>query len=314
MLWFINLPLRFVCDILKISYYLIIFRKNTIIHYITGSGFAVFRTLIICLFAKILSIPIVIDARGNSLNKFAEGNEILPFHIPWKIILHTSNYILVQQRSTLRSLHELFGNKVIHHPNPITERKFIRKNKILKNEIISVAFVGFCYEKKGVFYLVEGCNIASSKDVRIELNLIGQEEDSFSAYLDNFNPNSNLSIKRFGKQSFDFVQKKLCEFDIFIFPSFHPGEGHPNIINEAIYAGLPLITTKVGTITEFLDDGKCYFIEPHSADDIAGKVLHVLNNSEEAKQKANEAFKYLKLNLLENVVYSELLKIYDKNH
>ena len=43
------------------------------------------------------------------------------------------------------------------------------------------------------------------------------EENSFKAYLDNFKTSSNLSIKRFGKQSFDFVQRKLCEFDIFIF-------------------------------------------------------------------------------------------------
>ena len=266
------------------------------------------------LFAKVLCIPVVIDARGNSLNKLAEGNESIPLLISWKIILDFSKYILVQQRSTRRSLEDHFGKKIIHHPNPIKERKSDRKNEILQSEIIRIAFVGYCYEKKGVFDLVEGCNIASSKGVRIELNLIGQEENSFKAYLDNCKTSSSLSIKRFGKQSFDFVQRKLCEFDIFIFPSFHPGEGHQNIINEAIYAGLSLITTKVGTINEFLDDRKCYFIKPHSANDIAHKVQHVLNNSVEAKQKANEALKYLKLNFFESVVYGELLKIYDDKY
>jgi glycosyltransferase involved in cell wall biosynthesis len=300
-----------VSDLVKITFFLIRFRNNTILHYITGSGFATYRTLIVSLFAKILSIPLVLDARGNSLNKFAEGNERSPLLISWKLILGFSKSILVQQRSTHRSLRDQFGKKVIHHPNPIKKRQSNRKNEILQSGAIKIVFVGYCYEKKGVFDLVEGCNIASGNDIKIELSLIGKEEHSFSAYLNDFKSNLNLIIKRFGKQNFDFVQRKLCDNDIFIFPSFHPGEGHPNIINEAISAELALITAKVGTITEFLSDEKCYFIEQHSADDIADKIQYVLKNPIEAKEKANEALRYLKLNFSENVVYGELFKIYN---
>lgn len=309
-LWFINLPLRFVCDLVKISLHLSRLKKNTIIHFIADGGFAVYRTLAVSFVAKILSCPVVIDARGNSLNNFSEGKEVLFSRISWALILNLSKFFLVQQKHTYQSLCEKFNNKVIHHPNCIKERPSSRSYEILNSNKIKIGFVGYCYRKKGVFNLIEGCNTASGIGAKIELTLIGEEEHSFSTFLDDFKGNANLTLRRLGRKSFDVVQQEMDKLDIFVFPSFHPGEGHPNIINEAMSAQLAIITTKAGAIGEFLNVERCYFIKPHSADDIAEQILNILSDPYEAKKKAKEASQYLKSNFSESVVYGELLKIY----
>jgi glycosyltransferase involved in cell wall biosynthesis len=310
-LWFVNLPFRFICDLFKLSFCLVRFKKNTIIHYIADGGFAVYRTLAVCFIAKLIGLPVVIDARGSSLNKFSEGNEGLLSGISWALILNFSKIFLVQQRHTYKSLYGMYENKVIHHPNCIKKRPKSRTCEILNGNNIKVGFVGYCYRKKGVFDLVEGCNAASGKGANIELTLIGEEEHSFSTYLDDFKGHPNLTLRRLGRKSFDCVQQEMVKFDIFVFPSFHPGEGHPNIINEAMSAELAIITTKVGAIAEFLNDERCYFISPHSADDIAEQILNILSDPNTAKKKAKKAFQYSKLHFSESVVYGDLLNVYD---
>ena len=271
-------------------------------HYIADGGYAVYRTFAICFFAKSIGHQVVVDARGNSLNKFAEGVEGLLSSIAWSHILNFANIFLVQQRKTYELLYEKYENRVIHHPNCIKNIKKSRNYEILDGDKIKVGFVGYCYRNKGVFELVEGCNIACEQGAEIELNLIGMEEHSFSRYLDDFQGNPKLTLRRFGVKDFDFVQQELAKFDIFIFPSYHPGEGHPNVINEAMSAELAIITTKVGTISEFLNEERCYFIKPHSADEIAKQILNILSDPNTAKEKAKRAFHYLNIHFSENVI------------
>ena len=310
-LWFIKLPFRFINDIFIIYFSLLRCKKNTIVHYIADGGFAVYRTLAVCFFAKLIGLPMVIDARGNSLNKFAEGNEGLLSDIAWSWILNFSNFFLVQQRKTCKSLCKKYENKVMHHPNCIGKLPKSRPHQILNENKIKVGFVGYCYRKKGVFDLVEGCNAACEQGAKIQLTLIGEEEHSFSKYLDDFQGNPNLTLRRFGAKGFDFVQQEMAKFDIFVFPSYHPGEGHPNIINEAMSAELAIITTKVGAISEFLNNERCYFINPHSADEIAEQIMNILSDKNTAKQKAKRAFHYLEVHFSERVVYGDLLNAYE---
>lgn len=309
--WFINLPFRFIKDIFILYFFLLRSKKKTIVHYIADGGFAVYRTLAVSFFAKLIGLPVVIDARGNSLNKFAVGKEGLLPGIAWSWILNFSNLFLVQQRKTYKSFYEKYENKVMHHPNCIGELPKSRPHQILNENNIKVGFVGYCYRKKGVFDLVEGCNAACEQGAKVQLTLIGEEEHSFSRYLDNFQGNPNLYLRRFGAKGFDFVQQEMAKFDIFVFPSYHPGEGHPNIINEAMSAKLVIITTKVGAISEFLNNERCYFINSHSADEIAEQIMNILSDKNTAKQKAKRAFHYLEVHFSERVVYGDLLNAYE---
>jgi len=67
--------------------------------------------------------------------------------------------------------------------------------------------------------------------------------------------------------------------DIFVLPSLT--EGLPISMLEAMSAGLPVVVTRVGGISEVIEDGKNGVIVPPSdADALGSAVLRLLSNSE----------------------------------
>ncbi len=61
-----------------------------------------------------------------------------------------------------------------------------------------------------------------------------------------------------GSKNQDEVAKLLADHDIFVLPSF--AEGVPVVLMEAMGAGLPVVATQVGGLTELVDDGVSGFL------------------------------------------------------
>jgi glycosyltransferase involved in cell wall biosynthesis len=60
--------------------------------------------------------------------------------------------------------------------------------------------------------------------------------------------------------------------------------GSPWVILEAMMAGLPIVSTEAITIPEFVQDGvNGYIAENKNPDDIAAKVIKMIENKERAK-------------------------------
>jgi glycosyltransferase involved in cell wall biosynthesis len=75
--------------------------------------------------------------------------------------------------------------------------------------------------------------------------------------------------------------------DIMVFPSHH--EVFPTVVLEALAQGLPLITTRVGVVPSFLvENDNCLFVSTGDPDDIARKVIALLERPElAARMSAN---------------------------
>ena len=106
-------------------------------------------------------------------------------------------------------------------------------------------------------------------------------------------------------------QKKFCfeAADLYLFPSYT--EGMPNSVLEAMGMGLPVITSSVGAIPDFFEDGRMGVLMPgHSTEDIlnALETLYSKRNffsaiSEYNRQYATEHF-------VDDVVIDRLEKIF----
>lgn len=80
--------------------------------------------------------------------------------------------------------------------------------------------------------------------------------------------------------------------DIFVFPP-REHEGHPWVIIEAMAAGLPIITTDQGAITETVLDGvNGFIVEKKNPYQIANKIKHFLENPD-LKEKMSFASRQL---------------------
>ena len=70
------------------------------------------------------------------------------------------------------------------------------------------------------------------------------------------------------------------EADALILPTY--SEGFPNVVLEAMYYGLPVITTAVGNIPDVVQDQRNgYLVPPGNAGALAGAMKKTLGLSEE---------------------------------
>ncbi len=180
----------------------------------------------------------------------------------------------------------------------------------LTSPIIHVLFVGYCYKDKGVFELVEACNLLSQENIKIQLTLIGEEHYDFKTYLSQLTLSPFFQIKRLGKIPHDEV---LCFFeknDIYCYPTMHKGEGHNNTINEAMMMNMIIITTRNGFLNQILDDSSAYFINEVTRLEISNIIMNIYKNKSTAISKAKKANYILRNNFLSSIAkkkYTSLL-------
>jgi glycosyltransferase involved in cell wall biosynthesis len=83
------------------------------------------------------------------------------------------------------------------------------------------------------------------------------------------------------------VTNILKQYQAFIFPSYHPGEGHPGSLIEALGAGLPIITTNKPFIYEVITENEGIIIPAKNAEELA-KAINRLAEDEPLRQRLSE--------------------------
>ena len=79
------------------------------------------------------------------------------------------------------------------------------------------------------------------------------------------------------------VPEYMVASDVFVLPSL--SEGFPTVILEAMASGIPIVATKVRGVPEIIKDGENGFlVEPRNSEEIAEKVLLLLNKDELRKR------------------------------
>jgi glycosyltransferase involved in cell wall biosynthesis len=69
----------------------------------------------------------------------------------------------------------------------------------------------------------------------------------------------------------------VAGFDVAVLASLH--EGLPNTVLEAMAAGVPVVATAVGGVTEIIEDGKTgYLVRPANPDAMAERLKYMLEH------------------------------------
>ena len=72
----------------------------------------------------------------------------------------------------------------------------------------------------------------------------------------------------------------MNESDLLVMPTYYPAEGHPWVIVEALAAGLPVISTDQGAISESVIDGvNGYLVDKRDAGAVAAKIRLLSDDS-----------------------------------
>ncbi len=231
-------------------------------------------------------IKYVVAVRNTDINYFykygyhlrQKGNEILKnaeaviFISPGHKEKLTRRYLNAQQTIDLKSKEYLI-------PNGIEEfwlkNTFLRMSKPI--EQIGIIYYGEYSKNKNLETLIEGAHILIRKyGLNIELTLIGE-------YGDNAQKIIRIStkfpwIKTYPKMTKEELLIHLRKSQIFVMASFRETFGLVYI--EALSQGLPIIYTKGEGIDGYFNEGEVgYSVNPKSAEDMASKVLDILNTN-----------------------------------
>jgi glycosyltransferase involved in cell wall biosynthesis len=102
-----------------------------------------------------------------------------------------------------------------------------------------------------------------------------------------------------------------CSADIFLLTSDF--EGTPNVVLEAMACGLPVVAANVGDVSQLVMDGQTGFlVERDNEDELARRVLWLIENPPERRQFSRNARERVVQNFSENQLKENLLSIYEK--
>lgn len=241
-----------------------------------------------------------------------------------KKLMNRSDALIAVSKYTVNELTELYGistEKIHVIYNGVGTQKFKpRPNKLelrhqfgLEPDKKIVLFVGRLYHRKGLEPLLRSIPpvLKEFSNVTFAISGTGFKEKEQSLR----NLTKELKIENYVKFLGYVPDEKLPELysasDIFVLPAIY--ENFPFAILEAQSTALPVISTNVGGIPEFLDDGKNGFvIEPGDEQELTQKLLTLLKNAELAKKMGDLGRELIEQNLSWKIITNQVVDLYHK--
>ncbi|MBX2870316.1 MAG: glycosyltransferase family 4 protein [Acidiferrobacterales bacterium] len=158
-----------------------------------------------------------------------------------------------------------------------------------------LVYVGHVREEKGIFDLLESLRTINSRsNGAVECDLYGPIYDDVA---DRFNQEISQTdgANYKGILDSDKVIPTLNTYDVFVFPTYYQGEGHPGAVIEALIAGLPVITTHFKSIPDLIEDKtNGLLVTPQKTDELIAAIEMLFGDSvllETLSKKAAESGK-----------------------
>jgi glycosyltransferase involved in cell wall biosynthesis len=140
-------------------------------------------------------------------------------------------------------------------------------------------YVGSIEKRKGIIYLI---NALSNISYDFSLDIIGVVKSPnyfqmIKEKIAELGLEKNITFR--GRVSAEDLVKFYINSSIFVFPTLY--EGYGMAVAEAMAYGLPVISTRIPAIEEYLEDGKQgYLVAPCNAEQFAEKLDDLMNNSD----------------------------------
>lgn len=157
----------------------------------------------------------------------------------------------------------------------VVDRTYVTKDKY------KLLYMGRIEFAKGSYDLVSAIKILIDQGIRnIALDMVGDGADALKIKKQVINLGLSEYITFHGTISDRNILRQFYrQADLFVFPSH--GEGFPRVLYESMIAGLPIVTTFVGTISYLMKDGyNCYRISPKNPSELSETIIRVFQDYE----------------------------------
>ncbi|WP_320045056.1 glycosyltransferase family 4 protein [uncultured Desulfobacter sp.] len=165
------------------------------------------------------------------------------------------------------------------------------RTKNLKNTIL---YLGNISKAKGVIEVIQAYQLLCGPNGLENLQCVIAGHGNMLSELKEKIDSQSLGIRFPG---YVREKQKVATFknaNIYVFPSAH-GEGMPNSVLEAMAFGLPVLTTRVGGVPDFFEEGKMgLFLDTRDPEHIAEKIRYLLDRPELMRQMSEYNYHYAK--------------------
>lgn len=262
--------------------------------------------LIAALFRK----KVIIHLRGSNIKNWLNSSGKLVNYY-FKLCMHCVKGVIVLGNK-LKYLFENYfpPDNIFVVPNggnftfPIIEKK---------NNKFKVLYLSNFLPSKGFQDILEAFELLTMKNINlIELEAVGSFSNfEIESTYKKIVLESKLPVIFQIPVDENLKYRILAKSEIFVFTPREP-EGHPWVIIEAMAAGLPIITTDQGAITESVIDGvNGFIVEPKNPKQIAEKIELLIKNEELRKMMGRESRRLYEENLTEEKMVERLRQVFE---
>jgi glycosyltransferase involved in cell wall biosynthesis len=241
-----------------------------------------------------------------------------------KKLMKRSDALIAVSKYTVDELTELYGIKeekihVIY--NGVDMEKFKpRPNRAemyrefgLEEDHKIVLFVGRLYHRKGLEILLRSIPPVLREFSKVKFVISGKgfkkKEENLRILAQELNIEEN--VKFLGYVPDEKLPSLYSASDIFVLPAIY--ENFPFAILEAQATGLPVISTKVGGIPEFLVDNENGFvIDPGDSIQLTQRLLALLQDAKLAKEMGDRGRKLIEEKFDWRIITGQVIELYHK--
>jgi glycosyltransferase involved in cell wall biosynthesis len=241
-----------------------------------------------------------------------------------KKLMNRSDALIAVSKYTVNELTELYGiseNKIhviyngvdIERFKPRPNRTELRKEFGLDEDKKIVLFVGRLYHRKGLDTLLTSVPPVLKEFSNVQFVISGtgfkEKEESLKKLAKELEIEDHVTF--LGYVPDEKLPDLYSTSDIFVLPAIY--ENFPFAILEAQSTALPVISTNVGGIPEFLVDNENGFvIEPRDPEQLTQKVLALLQNPKRATEMGKRGRELIEENLDWRLITNQVIELYHK--
>ena len=300
--FFIIRPILFLFSI--IQFYNIL--RNSKFDILLGNcgGYGDFRSEVSALLAaSFLNIPVKLLLIHHSYSKPLFWQPLIKFIdkiLNKRIngIIFVSKAVKKNIKSNTHLLKENIRNKIIYNGIVINNLKKNRNNldKIIKKKknIFNIGMISRIEKKKGHIDLIDSFyKLPETDKNKLTVYLIGKGSKKFIIFLKKkityLNLEKQFIFTGFLKNESLHIAKKLN----LLMSLTKDFEGFGLSLAEALYAGTPVLATKVGAVTEFLNKKNSFLIKPNNPQQITKALSDFVKNHKNWKKRALGGKRYI---------------------
>lgn len=187
-----------------------------------------------------------------------------------------------------------------------------KKNKFLQYEIPEFAHIllsiGTIEERKNTFFLLKVLNQLVKQDNRFRLILVGKKDETYWSKCEKYISNNNIEKNIIYIEK--LTQEELPELykisTAFLFPTLYDIFGM--VLLEAMYFGLPVISTSNGGADTLIQDGVNGYIRELTVEKWSEAICKIAYKKEEAQAMAQKASDEITSNYTWDAIVEKVIK------